>query len=227
MHKNYFRDVIVERPALFAAMLRFNGVSADGDAATPPDGLAYFRDLLPESCLEELWRHPASRKHLRNLLAPLTPGPDGPFWDFSEESRCLALLEPATLDELALFYGASLHAPEIARTIMGKDIARLREALGERAHAYAMQRGQYRMPAGRDSFAARNAGMSLAERVVLHGREALGIIVAGWPQALQHRIRATAPEDVAVSDNLRRGVWFDLKQLLLREVAPAWAPCFA
>jgi hypothetical protein len=223
MHKNYYLEVIGEKPALFAAMLRFNGIAPPDGATTPPDDVVRLYADLPAACLDELWRHEPSRKHLRSIAQNRAE----PFWDFSEESRCLALLEPDILNELILFYGASLHAPEIKRTIMGRDLARLREALSERAYAYALQRGQYQMPAGRGVFAARHPEKSLAERVLLHGREALGIIVSGWPRALQNRVHAAPPAGMAVSSDLQRGIWFDMKKILLKEVASAWAPCFA
>ena len=223
MHKKYFLEVISEKPALFAAMLRFNGITPPDNAQTPPDALAGLCADLPPACLDALWHHEPSRKQLRSLM----PEHAEPFWDFSEESRCLALLEPDTLHDLVLFYGATLHAPEITRTILGGEIARLREALGERAYAYALQRGQYQVPAGRDVFAARNREYSLTDRILLHGREALGIIVAAWPQALQKRVQATPPAGMQVSADLQRSIWFDLKKILLKEVASAWAPCFA
>ncbi|MDR3175534.1 MAG: hypothetical protein LBU06_03245 [Desulfovibrio sp.] len=223
MHKNYFLEVIGEKPALFSAMLRFNGITPADDAQTLPDRLAELFADLPRACLEALWRYKPSRKR---LLA-FAPGPDDPFWDFSEESRCLALLEPGTLDELAAFYGATLHAHEITRTILGKDIAELRETLGERAHAYALQRGQYRAPAGREEFSTRHREMPLGKRALLHGWEALGIIASGWPQTLQNRVRVVPPADMPVSAALQNGIWFDVKKILIMEVAPAWAPCFA
>lgn len=221
MHKKYFLDIIGEKPALFAAMLRFNGITPPD--APLPDALAGLGGELPAACLEEMWRYAPARKHLQSLA----PDPAETFWDFSEESRCLALLEPEVLGELVLFSGAGLHAPEIARTIMGKDIARLREALGERAHAYALQRGQYRVPAGRDAFAKRDPELPLAERVIAHGKEALGIIVSDWPEFPRNRIQAAPPAGMSVSAELRRGIWFDMKTILIKEVAPAWAPCFA
>ncbi len=223
MHKNYFLEVIGEKPALFAAMLRFNGITPTDDAAPLPESLTVLSPDLPEACLEELWSHGPSRKLLRTCI----PGPVEPFWDFSEESRCLALLEPDTLRELAVFYGASLHAPEITRTILGSDIAGLREALGERAYLYALQRGQYQVPAARNEFSARHRAMPLAERVLLHGGEALGIIVSNWPGPLQNRVPFTPPPDMPVSPALQNGIWFGMKKILLKEVASAWAPCFA
>lgn len=222
MHKNYFLEVINEKPALFAAMLRCNGMTpADGEKG-PPQALPGLHADFPRARLEELWRHGPSRRHLRALM----PGSAEPFWDFSEQSRCLALLEPETVNELVLFYGANLHAPEIARTILGKDLARLREALGARVYAYALQRGQYQMPVGRGVFSTRNREMPLAERVGLHGKEALGIVASSWPQPLQGRVDVTYPTDISVSEDVRRGIWFDMKKILLREVASAWKHCF-
>lgn len=222
MHKNYFLEVIGEKPVLFAAMLRFNGITPDSEATKLPNSLAGLSAQLPAACLDELWRHGPSRKHLRTL-APETAEP---FWDFSEESRCLIFLEPESLKELALYYGATLHAPEIMRTIMRDGIADLREALGERAYIYALQRGQYRVPAARAEFSDRHREMPLAQRAPLHGKEALGIIVSGWPQELQQRVPFAAPADMPLSPALQKAVWFDMKTILLKEVASEWASCF-
>ena len=60
----------------------------------------------------------------------------------------------------------------------------------------------------------------------LHGRVALGLIMAGWPQLLQNRAPVAALSDIAAPPDVQRGLWFDLKKVLLKEVAPSWAPCF-
>lgn len=224
MHKNFFIDVITRKPALFEAILRFNGQAAAGEdvpGASLPD---QARDLcagLPEEVLNELADNPRARRH----ICALARNGDA-FWDFAEESRCLALLPPDTLIDLARFYGAGLHAEEMARTILGREVAALRESLGEDAYLYAIRRGQYQTLAGRELFTARHKDMALAERAGLHGREALGLIAAGWPQLLQNRTPAAALSDIAAPPDVQRGLWFDLKKILLKEVAPSWAPCF-
>ncbi len=221
MHKNFFIDMINRKPALFAAMLRFNGLAvSDGFADLP----APVQDLcagLPQKIREDLLRNSLSRRHLYAV-----PRAVEPFWDFAEESRCLALLGPGTLADLARFYGAGLHAREAAQIVLGREVAALRQAIGEDAYLYALQRGQYQALVGRELFAARHKDLALFERISLHGREALGLITGSWPQPLQNRAAVAALSDISMPRDVRRGLWFDIKKVLLKEVAPTWAPCF-
>lgn len=221
MHKNFFIDVINRKPALFTAMLRFNGQAVAEEGAPLPDRAREFCADLPEETLNELAGNPRARRHIYALARNAET-----FWDFAEESRCLALLPPDTLADLARFYGAGLHAGEVARTIMGREVTALREGLGEDAYVYAIRRGQYQALAGRELFTTRHKDLPLAERAGLHGREALGLIMAGWPQLLQNRAPVAALSDIAAPPDVQRGLWFDLKKVLLKEVAPSWAPCF-
>ena len=221
MHKNFFVDMVDRKPDLFAAILRFNGLTAPRGAA---DLSAQVRGLcaaMPEALVDELLRNSRSRRHVFALSSSA-----GSFWDFAEESRRLALLEPETLATLTRFYGAGLHALDVARTVLGREVAALRQGIGEDAYAYALQRGQYQAMAGRELFAARHKDLPLAERIVLHGREALGLISADWPQPLQNLSPAAALSDVVPQPDMRRGMWFDMKKILLKEVAATWAPCF-
>ena len=246
MHKNYYLELIEGKPQLFAALLRFNGLSResdparqDGACAAPgaEQGTEQDARLLPAlppalapavgaEVWQALWQHGPARKHLLSCSA----SPE-PFWDFSEPSRALALLDAPILDKLALFFGASLHAQEIARTIQGRDMIQLRESLGQKVHEYALYRGQYQTPWARRLFAHRHNGLPLAQRTLLHGQEALGLLLSTWPAVLQERVPVrlvkAAPVDVPSHPELHRGIWFDMKRVLLKEVAPAWQPCFA
>ncbi len=221
MHKNFFIDVITRKPALFTAILRFNGQAVVEEGTRLPDHAREFCAGLPEEVLSELAGNPRASRHIYALARNKET-----FWDFAEESRCLALLPPDTLADLARFYGAGLHANDMARTILGRDVAALREGLGDDAYVYAIRRGQYQTLAGRELFATRHKDLPMAERAGLHGREALGLIMAGWPQILQNRAPVAALSDIATPPDVQRGLWFDLKKILLKEVAPTWAPCF-
>ena len=117
MHKNFFIDVITRKPALFTAILRFNGQAvAEGGAPLPEQARKLFAGL-PEEVLKELAGNPRASHHVYALARN-----GEAFWDFAEESRCLALLPPDTLANLARFYGAGLHAAEVARTILGRSV---------------------------------------------------------------------------------------------------------
>ena len=104
----------------------------------------------------------------------------------------------------------------------------LREALGEPLYRYGIQRGQYQLGSVRQFFLSRDVREPLLlERLQRHGRLAIAICRAPWPAALKERA-AENIEDAppSVSPAVQRAVWFGLKKLLLKEVAPQWAPCF-
>ena len=219
MHTSFFSDIIARKPALFRAMLAFNGRL--GSAA--PD------------CPEE-WRVPGldtavvaaelSRRGSPVLAWPVALPEEG-FWDFTDESRRLAFLSAEELERLGKVFGVCVHAAELARIITLEPVLALREALGEPLYRYGIQRGQYQLGSVRQFFLSRDVREPLLERMQRHGRLAIAICRAPWPTALKERA-AENLEDAppSVSPAVQRAVWFGLKKLLLKEVAPQWAPCF-
>lgn len=224
MHKQFFADVLVRRPVLWQRLLEAN---RPGQASR-----------LPPACREQLGTAADS------LLAwlqerPLAHGlPDGavampePFWDYAEESRRLALLEAPELLELCRVTGVALHAPAIAGVLFRDEVLPLREALGEATYRYALQRGRYQLGAVRRFFLRRDVDMPLAERCALHGTMALHLVAGLWPEELARRVCRVLPSlpGTAVLPSLteeeRHELWRGVKKLLLKEVAPSWAPCF-
>ena len=202
MHTSFFSDIIARKPALFRAMLAFNG---------------RLGSVVPDC--PEAWRVPGlntaivaaelSRRGSPVLAWPVAPPEEG-FWDFTDESRRLAFLSAEELERLGKVFGVCVHAAELARIITREPVLALREALGEPLYRYGIQRGQYQL-----------------ERMQRHGRLAIAICRAPWPAALKERA-AENIEDAppSVSPAVQRAVWFGLKKLLLKEVAPQWAPCF-
>ena len=148
MHTSFFSDIIARKPALFRAMLAFNGRL--GSAA--PD------------CPEE-WRVPgldtavvAAELSLRGspvLAWPVAPPEEG-FWDFTDESRRLAFLSAEELERLGKVFGVCVHAAELARIITREPVLALREALGEPLYRYGIQRGQYQLGSVRQFFLSRD-----------------------------------------------------------------------
>ena len=154
MHTSFFSDIIARKPALFRAMLAFNGRL--GSAA--PD------------CPEE-WRVPgldtavvAAELSLRGspvLAWPVAPPEEG-FWDFTDESRRLAFLSAEELERLGKVFGVCVHAAELARIITREPVLALREALGEPLYRYGIQRGQYQLGSVRQFFLSRDVRGAVA-----------------------------------------------------------------
>ena len=164
--------------------------------------------------------------NIRPRLNAVAPPEEG-FWDFTDESRRLAFLSAEELERLGKVFGVCVHAAELARIITREPVLALREALGEPLYRYGIQRGQYQLGSVRQFFLSRDVREPLLERMQRHGRLAIAICRAPWPAALKERA-AENIEDAppSVSPAVQRAVWFGLKKLLLKEVAPQWAPCF-
>ena len=92
MHTSFFSDIIARKPALFRAMLAFNG---------------RLGSVVPDC--PEAWRVPGlntaivaaelSRRGSPVLAWPVAPPEEG-FWDFTDESRRLAFLSAEELERL-------------------------------------------------------------------------------------------------------------------------------
>ena len=134
MHTSFFSDIIARKPALFRAMLAFNG---------------RLGSVVPDC--PEAWRVPGlntaivaaelSRRGSPVLAWPVAPPEEG-FWDFTDESRRLAFLSAEELERLGKVFGVCVHAAELARIITREPVLALREALGEPLYRYGIQRGQ-------------------------------------------------------------------------------------
>lgn len=219
MHTSFFSDIIVRKPALLRAMLAFNGrlgpVAPDRPEEWAVPGLD--RAILDADL---------SRRRSPVLAWPVAPPEEG-FWDFTDESRRLAFLSAEELARLGDVFGVCVHAAELARIITRDHVLPLREALGESLYRYGIQRGQYQLGSVRQFFLSRDIREPLLERMHRHGRLALALCCAPWPAALKERFAGSLEDaPVAASPAIQRAVWFGLKKLLLKEVAPQWAPCF-
>ncbi len=250
MHKGFFLDVLRRKPALFAAMVAFN---ARGGAVGDGDALGLLRAAVPGAG-DALLRSPRVRRWLEGSSGSESlPGP-APFWDFAEESRRMALLDGAEAARLALVFGTALHAPDFSRLVRRDDVLALRAELGTDLYAYGLQRGRYQLGGVRRHFAplreVERTGPGLAGRIREDGARALALCAAAWPDALRARLAwpgellapsgagNAADADIAQPPGAAdtpmdghgqavwRGVWFGLRKLLLKEVAPQWAPCF-
>ena len=215
MDKGFFIDIITHNPLLFQAMADFNS------AVVPP---------IPEEIFEvagvdatALWQLPAVRKHFKTAAVRET------FWDFTEESRRLALLDAVNLRKLRKLFGVAVHAEEIAKVIVRADVLSIRDSLGEDIYDYAMHRGQYQLGGVSRHFCKEDRELPLLERIRKHGSQAMALCAASWPESLrkifEEKLEETL-EQKKTSVKVRHLVWFGLKKILLKEVAPQWAPYF-
>ena len=155
-----------------------------------------------------------------------------PFWDYAEESRRLALLDAPALLGLCRVTGVVLHAPAIATVLLRDEVLPLRESLGEETYQYALQRGRYQLGGVRRFFQWRDTDLPLAARCALHGNMALRLVAGLWPEDVALRVCDRLPElpETAALPSLTEEecheLWRGVKKLLLKEVAPSWAPCF-
>lgn len=215
--RSFFRELASGRRELFEAVLRFNAC-----APPSPDG-------LPPSVAEAMDASPRGRQ-VRIRLAGGGVG----YWNFEEESTRLALVEPETLESLVLHFGAAVNARAFATVVRRADRQALAAEVGADLIGYALGRGGFHLGETRDHFLPRHGDRPLAERVRLHGLEALGICAGRWPEALSALagerfpgLVDAAPQADGRDHKLERLVWFGLKKLLTKEVAPQWAPCFS
>ena len=227
--KPFFDALLAEGNALWPyILLRCNAHPCGRTDALGPLAGAAYADL-------EAWL-----AQLPDSLRAAASGQDAVFfWDFSEHSRKLALLDDPQLSRLAAVAGVTLHAPALARIVERRERASCREALGEALFEYAQTRGQYQTGAAGDIVARLDTDMPLPARCRLHGWRALHWCCQRWPEALrrlfQQRLERLAAgiavggdeaRDAVLDDAGWQALWRLLKKCLLREVAPAWAPYF-
>lgn len=224
MQASFFSDIMQRRPELFRAVLAFNGLTPPGGSSCLPgaENLPAAWTAVPGLDVPALL---ASRRFRRRFL----PAAQAGFWDFGEETRRLALLPPEDLERLALTFGVCVHGAELARIVLREQVLAMREELGPELYLYAVRRGRFQLGSIRQFFLARDARESLAGRIRRHGRQAVVWCLDGWPEELRARcpgLPAGEERPGDMSPAARRALWFGLKKLLVKEVAPQWAACF-
>ena len=222
MDYRFFAEIISLKPQLFRAMLNFNREFA----ACVPNELALLGDQYTT-----LWNHETFRRAWFSAV----PRESG-YWNFSEESQRLVLLSSATLERLWLLFSAAVHAEELARVIARNQVLELRREIGEDVFSYALKRGRYQIGALRNHLCVPPSFGSLGRRIGILAASLPALVASEWPEELKAlAAHKTAHGDDASSfeafspdlpGEQRRALWFTLKKILLREVAPEWAPCF-
>jgi len=231
MDQRFLDEVISRRPELFSAIADFNRAQQEEPAMCP--ALSSLGEMG-----EALHRDPVIRRELEKRY-PSTTAADG-WWDFSEESCRLLLLDDCTVTRGALFFSSAVYAEELARVIDRKQVLELRELLGEEILHYALRRGRYQIGSQRDFLLRHTPEGALAERIKALAGFILLRMADSWPAPLRAIWKARLERSALFSEayssaevslfplpqEQRRALWFTLKKLLLREAAPQWAPCF-
>ena len=215
MDKGFFFDIIAHNPLLFQAIANFNS------AVIPPvpEEISAVAGLDAAA----LWRMPAVRKHFK------TAEIQEAFWDFTEESRRLALVDEASLKKLQKLFGVAVHAEEIAKIIVRAEVLAIQDSLGADIYEYAVHRGQYQLGGVSRHFCKEDTELPLLERIRKHGIRAMSLCSASWPEPLRKIFEEKLEETLErekPSAEVRHVIWFGLKKILLKEVAPQWAPYF-
>lgn len=232
MDKAFFFEIISNKPELFSAIVEFNckllyevmlKVSDEMTAltiATPGFDVSLNQKLA-------LWAIDLKKDRLVET--------EYCFWDFGEETRRLALLEPEVIERLELVFGAAIHAEDISKVLKRAEVLKLQQILGEELYQYSLLRGRYQLGTVRRFFLAKEIPLPLSDRIQWDGRLALRICSSSWPTFLQSRFFSQLkmlflPQEERMSQEYSlpviKGVWDGLKKILLREVAPQWTPFF-
>lgn len=233
MDKMFFLEIIMNKPQLFEAIIEFNCNLLYSVMIQTAEEMASFTMSTPgfdNSFIQKLALRAIALKKERLIETEYC------FWDFMEETRRIALLDPEIVRRLQLVFGAAINADDIAKVLKRDEVLQLQQILGEDLYQYSLLRGRYQVGAVRQFFLAQNRSVPLTTRIQLDGRMALEICASLWPNFLQSRFFSQLNIMFSLEDNTTlshdyplsviRGVWDGLKKILLREVAPQWAPIF-
>jgi hypothetical protein len=201
---------LAQNPALLRAALAFNG------AYDAPLGVPAALAKSPR------WRR---RPHGRDEAAT-------GVWDFGREVHRLALLPPATLDELCARWSAAVLGDDLAKIVDGRELRRVTAVIGGDMYRYAVRRGRFQLGGQRARLLppATPRAPWTAERLRRPGQILKSLVFAAWPAELRRVWLARAAQDAPAAPPAGAatvdGLWTWLKKILLTEVAPEWQPCF-
>lgn len=228
MDQRFLDETVCRKPELFKAMVDFNSTRlAQAELPMP----------APGTLGNALLRDPLIRKALNGTSARRDTGG---WWDFSDETFRLLLIENSILKRAALSFSAAVYAEELALVIDRALVLEIRGLLGEDIFTYALRRGRYQIGSLRGFLTSQLHSGALPERMALLAASILIRLSDGWPERLlalwtaklhDSGLLAEAGDKAEtalppLSREQRRALWFTFKKLLLREAAPQWAPCF-
>ena len=227
MDQRFLDETVCRKPELFRAMVDFNS-SRMAQAGKKPEPAS---DTLGNALLND----PVIRK---SLGSPSDTDTTDCWWDFSDETFRLLLIENSTLKRAALGFSAAVYAEELALVIDRAQVLALRRLLSDDIFTYALRRGRYQIGSLRPFLTRQLTVGTLVERLSLLASSVLICLADGWPEQLQRLWIAKLRDSGMLSENAdgtalpslsreqRRALWFTFKKHLLREAAPQWAPCF-
>ncbi|MBO4317759.1 MAG: hypothetical protein J5855_05745 [Mailhella sp.] len=220
MDRRFLEDTALHNPELFKAILQFNA----GHCFLPqPKAML---DSLPLQAAD-LWQD----RYFRHA-AVSDPAAAG-WWGFEHENCRFALLGKETLLKLCRRFSASVLGERIAHVIAREPQAQLKAKLGPELYRYAISRGRYQSGFLGKTFLSHLGPGSVADQFDMLTEVVLGLITDGWSDELDEMLglpkqgsELEAAPAIALGPEHHAAFRFMLKKILLREVAPEWAPCF-
>ena len=215
----FIRELALDRPQLLGAILQFNAGENRRAVQEAYPGMGF-----PDAILDRLVKDQAG------------------FWDFEEESRRLALVGPEITLDLVLTWGSAFCAPILNRFILRSDVEILHRDLGEKYLDFARGRGRFSLGDIYRILEVQPDPMAVEDvrdQVLAWGLAAHDLVAASWPVPLRqiqdrcwarelpqcHGLRR--PPEAPPLPGMLRAVWFSMKKILIKEVAPQWTPCFS
>lgn len=196
----WYAELALRQPDLFRLIGDFQGRPQHW---AHPDRLAALPhgDVLAFLANSAVGQKHASRWATTQLGLDHVPG----WWDFSPPRRRLVLMSWMTLEKLACYCGAAIHATKIAATIARVQTLELKAAIGAAAHAFALRRG-------------RMMTAPALPQLTAQGGESLGqqVLATGWATVLG--MLSDEPAE------LLRRFWVKLPPSLQQQATPKLAP---
>lgn len=238
---SWYASLATSRPDLFRLIYDFN--------TRPQDWVHPSRtSALPHSkVVDFLTQKGCGRKLLGSwMFGRFGIGPQQTWWDFMEERRRIALLDHGSLQQIALFGGATLRWRQLKSVISREEVQRLKSRLGAEAYTFALQRGPLlKMPRGLQppppmpSAAPNSKGPEdLADVVCRDGWSVLVKSMAGESESLLKRFWLKVPTEVLerhsivkfateTSDDVREANWLFVRKMANEILSDKELQCFA
>jgi len=238
VNRLFHREIVRTKPELFRAILTFNR-----SIHVKTIDHRFYSGLSSESGSPGITGY-EDKPHVKasnRAKARFFTGDSLGFWDFEEESRRMVLLDAATLNKLIFTWGAAFCAPLLNQVILKQDVELLDQEVGRPYVDFARGRGRFNIGNIHEIIPPPPKAVppsKMRSLIIGYGMQAHAICSAAWPLPLQtlenQRLERELPELfkhrldlVQVAPSHPRTVWFSMKKILLKEVAPQWIPCFS